>query len=136
MQAAADHLSATLAALADPTRRAILSRLAHGEATVSELAEPFAISQPAVSRHLRVLEQAGLISRGRDAQRRPSRLVGRPLREVVDWVEQYRQFWDQQLTRLDHYLREVQAEEATASKPKRKSRHKASKERRHGGKRK
>ena len=120
MQMANDHLSATLAALADPTRRAILGRLALGEATVTELAEPFAISQPAVSRHLRVLEEAGLISRGRDAQRRPSRLVGRPLREVVDWVEQYRQFWDQQLSQLDHYLREVQ-KDAPAPKPRGKS---------------
>jgi len=134
MQAASDHLSVTLAALADPTRRAILSRLASGEATVSELAEPFAISQPAVSRHLRVLEQAGLITRGRDAQRRPSRLVGRPLREVVDWVEQYRQFWDQQLSRLDHYLREVQ-EDAPTRKSGRKSARKPKQEHRHGGKR-
>ena len=134
MHVADDHLSVTLAALADPTRRAILSRLASGEATVSELAEPFAISQPAVSRHLRVLEQAGLITRGRDAQRRPSRLVGRPLREVVDWVEQYRQFWDQQLSRLDHYLREAQ-KETPARKSGRKSARKPEQENRHGGKR-
>jgi DNA-binding transcriptional ArsR family regulator len=135
MNQANDHLSVTLAALADPTRRAILSRLASGEATVTELAEPFAISQPAVSRHLRVLEQAGLITRGRDAQRRPSRLVGRPLREVVDWVEQYRQFWDQQLIRLDRYLREEQQEEPPR-KSGRKPARKPKREKHHGRKRK
>jgi DNA-binding transcriptional ArsR family regulator len=108
MTAKADRLSITFAALADPTRRAILGRLARGEATVSELAEPFAISQPAISRHLRVLEEAGLITRGRDAQRRPSRIAAAPLREVDDWVEQYRRHWDLRLDRLGDYLREVQ----------------------------
>ena len=103
-----DRLSITFAALADPTRRAILGRLARQEATVSELAEPFEISQPAISRHLRVLEEAGLITRGRDAQRRPSRIAAVPLREVADWVEQYRRHWDLQFDRLDAYLREVQ----------------------------
>ena len=106
-----DHLSLTLSALADPTRRAILLRLAAGEATVLELAQPFDISLPAVSRHLKVLEQAGLISRGRDAQWRPCRLQAEPLREVSDWVEQYRKFWDESLDRLDAYLRDLQAKE-------------------------
>jgi DNA-binding transcriptional ArsR family regulator len=108
MTAHADRLDATFSALADPTRRAILARLARGEATVSELAEPFAISQPAISRHLRVLEEAGLITRGRDAQRRPSRIAAAPLREVDDWVEQYRRHWELRLDRLADYLREVQ----------------------------
>jgi DNA-binding transcriptional ArsR family regulator len=106
-----DQLSLTFAALADPTRRAILSRLASGEATVSELAKPFSISQPAVSRHLRVLEDAGLIARGRDGQRRPSRIAAEPLREVADWVERYRQFWDERLAGLEKYLDEVQKKE-------------------------
>ena len=106
-----DHLSLTFAALADPTRRAILSRLASGEATVSELAKPFSISQPAVSRHLRVLEDAGLIARGRDGQRRPSRIAAEPLREVADWVERYRQFWDERLDSLEQYLHDVQKKE-------------------------
>lgn len=106
-----DRLSLTFAALADPTRRAILSRLASGEATVSELAEPFSISQPAVSRHLRVLEEAGLIARGRDGQRRPSRIAAKPLRDVADWVERYRQFWDGRLNSLEKYLDDVQKKE-------------------------
>src|SRR5690349_2738642 len=97
----ADHLSTTFAALADPTRRAILSRLAAGEATVTELAEPFAMSFPAVSKHLRVLERAGLITRGREAQWRPARLEARRLKEVADWVAHYRRFWEQSLDRLD-----------------------------------
>ena len=107
----ADVLSTTLAALADPTRRAILARLAEGEATVTELAAPFAISLPAVSRHLRVLEHAGLISRGREAQWRPCRLAPAPLRDVATWVEQYRRFWDARLDRLDDYLHTLQRPE-------------------------
>ncbi len=106
-----DHLSTTLAALADPTRRAILARLASGEATVMELAAPFDMSLPAVSRHLKVLEHAGLITRGREAQWRPCRLQAKPLREVADWVEHYRRFWDESLDRLEEYLQELQAKE-------------------------
>ena len=102
-----DHLSSTLAALSDPTRRAILTRLAGGEATVSELAEPFAMSLPAVSRHLKVLEHAGLISRGRAAQWRPCRLEAKPLQEVSTWVEQYRRCWEARLDRLDGYLHDL-----------------------------
>ncbi|CAA9540556.1 MAG: Transcriptional regulator, ArsR family [uncultured Thermomicrobiales bacterium] len=101
---AADHLSTTLSALADPTRRAILHRLAEGEATVNELAEPFAISLPAVSRHLKVLEHAGLISRGRTAQWRPCRLEPKALEEVADWVEHHRKVWEPRLDRLDEHL--------------------------------
>ncbi len=101
-----DPLSATFAALADPTRRAILARLTEGEATVGELAAPFSISFQAVSRHLRVLEHAGLVERGRTAQLRPSRLRGEPLREVADWLETYRGFWDASFDRLDERLRE------------------------------
>jgi DNA-binding transcriptional ArsR family regulator len=110
----ADRLSDILAALADPTRRAILARLAVGEASVTELAEPFPISLPAVSKHLKVLEQAGLIARGREAQWRPCRLEADPLREVADWVEGYRRFWEQsqeRYDRLDDYLREAQGKE-------------------------
>ena len=103
-----DSLSATLAALADPTRRAILARLAQGEASVTELSAPFSISQPAISRHLKVLEQAGLISRGRVAQSRPCRLEAAPLRDLVGWLETYRHFWDQSFDRLDAYLKELQ----------------------------
>ncbi|MFI5910547.1 ArsR/SmtB family transcription factor [Dactylosporangium sp. NPDC051541] len=103
-----DHLSMTFSALADPTRRAILARLADGEATVKELAAPFAMSGPAVSKHLRVLEQAGLISRGRDAQWRPCRLEAAPLRAVAAFAEEYRQFWDANYARLDAYLQLVQ----------------------------
>ena len=106
-----DVLTSTFSALADPTRRAILARLARGEANVSELAEPFAISLPAISRHLKVLEQAGLISRGRDAQWRPCRLNAEPLKQVSDWVERYRAFWEAGLERLDAYLGELQAKE-------------------------
>jgi len=108
---APDHLDATFAALADPTRRAILARLALGEASVSELAEPFAMSQPAISKHLKVLERAGLISRGRDAQRRPSRLEVRPLAEINEWLEGYRCFWEASFQRLDTLLDEMKAEE-------------------------
>jgi DNA-binding transcriptional ArsR family regulator len=114
----ADALSTTLAALADPTRRAILARLASGEASVTELAEPFAMSQPAVSRHLKVLEHAGLITRGRDAQWRPARLAAEPLRDVADWVEQYRRYWDVRLNRLDAYLTDLQQKEKTHGRKK------------------
>jgi DNA-binding transcriptional ArsR family regulator len=103
-----DPLSATFAALADPTRRAILVRLARGEATVNELARPFDISLPGVSKHLKVLERAGLITRGRDAQWRPCRLRARPLKEVSDWVEHYRRFWEGSFDRLDDYLHQIQ----------------------------
>lgn len=106
-----DRLSITLAALADSTRRAILTRLAAGEASVSELAQPFAMSLPAVSKHLKVLERAGLITRGRHAQWRPCRLEAAPLREVADWVERYRAFWEERLDNLEDYLRELQAAE-------------------------
>jgi DNA-binding transcriptional ArsR family regulator len=115
-----DLLSTTLAALADPTRRAILARLASGEASVTELAEPFAMSQPAVSRHLKVLEQAGLITRGREAQWRPARLAAEPLRDVADWVEQYRRYWEHSFTRLDAYLTDLQQKETTHGRKKRK----------------
>jgi DNA-binding transcriptional ArsR family regulator len=107
-----DRLSATFAALADPTRRAILARLALGEASVGELAEPFDMSLPAVSKHLKVLEHAGLIARGREAQWRPSRLQAGPLKDVADWLERYRRFWEQSLDRLGEYLRELGAKEA------------------------
>jgi DNA-binding transcriptional ArsR family regulator len=107
-QSAQDHLSATLSALADPTRRAILSRLAEGEATVTELAAPFDISLPAVSRHLKVLQRAGLIIQGRQAQWRPCRLDAEPLKEVSVWVEQYRRQWEERLDRLDAYLTQLQ----------------------------
>jgi DNA-binding transcriptional ArsR family regulator len=105
---AVDQLSTTFAALADPTRRAILARLADGEATVNELAEPFPISLQAVSKHLKVLERAGLITRGRNAQLRPSRLQGAALKEVADWVAGYRRFWGESFDRLDEHLREIQ----------------------------
>jgi DNA-binding transcriptional ArsR family regulator len=100
----ADHLSTTFAALADPTRRAILARLASGEATVSELAKPFAMSQPAVSKHLKVLERAGLITRSREAQWRPARLEAGRLKEVAEWVDRYRRNWEESFERLDKYL--------------------------------
>ena len=106
-----DHLSTTFAALADPTRRAILARLAEGEASVTELAEPFEMSLPAISKHLKVLERAGLIARSRSAQWRPCRLQAAPLRDAVDWLEHYRRFWDESFDRLDDYLRELQARE-------------------------
>jgi DNA-binding transcriptional ArsR family regulator len=106
-----DHLTETFAALADPTRRAILARLASGEASVSALAQPFDMSMPAISKHLKVLERAGLIARSRDAQYRPCRLDGAPLKEVADWVSEYRQFWEQSFDRLDEYLRELQRKE-------------------------
>jgi DNA-binding transcriptional ArsR family regulator len=108
----ADALSTTFAALADPTRRAILARLTAGEATVTELAEPFDMSMPAVSKHLRVLEKAGLIIRGREAQWRPCRLEAAPLKEVADWTERYRAIWEPRLDRLETYLQEMKAKEA------------------------
>jgi DNA-binding transcriptional ArsR family regulator len=106
-----DRLSTTFAALADPTRRAILARLCTGAASVTELAEPFAMSLPAVSKHLKVLERAGLVARGRAAQWRPCRLEAGPLRDAADWLEHYRRFWEQSFDRLDDYLRELQARE-------------------------
>lgn len=105
------QLDATFAALAAPTRRAILARLAKGEATVIELAKPFKISLPGVSKHLKVLERAGLITRGREAQWRPCRLQATPLREAADWFEEYRRFWEQSFDRLDNYLNEIQTKE-------------------------
>jgi DNA-binding transcriptional ArsR family regulator len=108
---ATDHLSATFAALADPTRRAILARLANGERSVTELAEPFDMSLPAVSKHLRVLERAGLITRGREAQWRPCRLEAAPLKEVAEWTERYRAIWEARFDRLDTYLRQLKAKE-------------------------
>jgi DNA-binding transcriptional ArsR family regulator len=103
-----DHLTATFSALADPTRRAILARLATGEASVTDIAKPFAMSMPAISRHLKVLEDAGLITHGRDAQYRPRKLAAAPLREVADWVERYRDFWEGSFARMDEYLAELQ----------------------------
>ncbi|KAM3095860.1 ArsR/SmtB family transcription factor [Phormidesmis sp. 146-12] len=108
-----DSLSITLAALADPTRRAILAQLAQGEATVTELAEPFEMSLPAISKHLKVLERAQLITRTREAQWRPCQFHPEPLKDVADWLDHYRQFWDQSFDRLDEYLQELQAEEKT-----------------------
>ena len=107
-----NHLDATFAALADPTRRAILARLSKGAASVTELAEPFQMTLPAVSKHLKVLEHAGLISRGREAQWRPCRLEAGPLKEANDWIDQYRQFWEERFDRLDVFLRELQGEDA------------------------
>ena len=111
-----DRLSATFAALADPTRRAILARLALGETSVTELAQPFEMSLPAVSKHLKVLERAGLIARGREAQWRPCRIEPRALKDVDDWLERYRRFWDASLDRLDAYLRQMQAKESKEKK--------------------
>src|SRR5512146_2127074 len=108
MQHQPDHLSTTFGALADPTRRAILARLARGEATVSELAAPFDLSLPAISKHLRVLQHAGLIEQGRQAQWRPCRLKPEPLRDVADWIGQYRRHWEASFARLDAYLQEIQ----------------------------
>jgi DNA-binding transcriptional ArsR family regulator len=117
-QAAPDRLGATFAALADPTRRAILARLASGQASVTELAQPFAMSQPAISKHLKVLERAGLISRGHDAQRRPRRLEARPLAEATKWLEGYRRFWEGNYQRLDALLEELKA--GPKKRPRRK----------------
>jgi DNA-binding transcriptional ArsR family regulator len=116
---AANRLDATFAALADPTRRAILARLASGEATVAELAQPFAMSQPAISKHLKVLERAGLISRGRDAQRRPRRLEAKALAEVSEWLEEYRRFWEGSFQQLDALLDEMKTREKKRGRPKR-----------------
>ena len=112
-----DRLSTTFASLADPTRRAILARLADGDATVTELAEPFSISLPAISRHLKVLEHAGLISRSRSAQWRSSTLQVEPLREATAWMEQYRQFWDDNFDRLDAHLRRIQRAQSADTTP-------------------
>jgi DNA-binding transcriptional ArsR family regulator len=117
-----DQLSTTFAALADPTRRAILARLALGESSVSELAEPFEISLPAVSKHLKVLERAGLIVRSREAQWRPCRIEAAPLREVADWVDRYRRIWEARLDRLDAYLRELDSKEKKHARKGRKRR--------------
>jgi len=106
-----DRLSSTFAALADPTRRAILARLAAGEASVTELAAPFEMSLPAISKHLKVLERAGLIARGREAQWRPCRLKAGPLKDAAEWLEHYRRFWEQSFDRLDDYLRKLQRKE-------------------------
>ena len=114
---AADTLSLTFSALADPTRRAILARLAQGAATVKELSAPFAMSGPAVSKHLRVLERAGLIARGREAQWRPCRLEAAPLEEVAEWAEHYRRFWDASYERLDDYVRQLQKENDDDDRP-------------------
>ncbi len=114
------RLDLTFAALADSTRRAILARLALGEATVMELAEPFAMTQPAISKHLKVLERAGLISRDRDAQRRPSRLVAKPLAEANEWLEQYREFWQTSFVRLDGLLEDLKSVNKKARKSGRK----------------
>jgi DNA-binding transcriptional ArsR family regulator len=113
-----NHLDLTFAALADPTRRAILARLASGEASVTELAEPFAMSQPAISKHLKVLERAGLISRGHDAQRRPRRLEAKPLAEATEWLENYRQFWEGRFQRLDALLDEMKTLEQKSGRLK------------------
>ena len=116
---ASSRLDATFAALADPTRRAILARLATGDASVTELAKPFAMSQPAISKHLKVLERAGLISRGRDAQRRLSRIEGGPLGEASTWLERYRQFWEGNFQRLDALLDEMKAQQNQRGRTKR-----------------
>ena len=116
-----DNLSATFAALADPTRRAILARLASGECSVTELAEPFDMSLPAVSKHLKVLERAKLIARGREAQWRPCRLDAGPLKDVAAWVDEYRRFWEESFDRLEDYLREIQSKEKKhVRKPRKK----------------
>jgi DNA-binding transcriptional ArsR family regulator len=117
---ALDQLSTTFAALADPTRRAILARLASGEASVTELAEPFDMSMPAVSKHLKVLERAGLIARSRDAQWRPCRLQAAPLKDIADWTAFYRRFWEQSLNRLDAYLRELTRKEKDRARKRKK----------------
>ena len=113
-----DHLNATFAALADPTRRAILARLASGEANVTELAKPFDMTQPAISKHLKVLEHAGLISRSREAQSRPCRLEASRLKEATEWMERYRRFWEESFDRLDLYLDELKKKEKTNARRK------------------
>lgn len=117
-----DQLSATFSALADPTRRAILARLAKGERSVNELAEPFAMTLPAVSKHLKVLEQAGLITRSREAQWRPCRLEAKPLKDAAGWIEHYRRYWEATLDRLDDYLAELQKKKPSSSKEKKHDR--------------
>src|SRR5246500_2773395 len=112
-----DHLDVTFAALSDPTRRAILARLAMGETTVKELSEPFSISAPSITKHLKVLERAGLIARSRDAQRRPCRLEATPLREAAEWIERYRRFWTQNLNRLHDYLSPLDKKEKKKKAP-------------------
>lgn len=124
-----DAISNTFSALADPTRRAILARLAMGETSVTELAEPFEMSMPAISKHLRVLEKAGLVERSRQAQYRPVRLRAEPMKQAWGWIEQYRQFWEESFDRLDAYLKRLQAEEAKKRAPA-----KTSKEKRNGDK--
>jgi DNA-binding transcriptional ArsR family regulator len=121
-----DSISSTFAALADPTRRAILARLALGETSVTELAEPFEMSMPAVSKHLRVLEHAGLITRGREAQWRPCKLKAEPLQQAADWLDEYRKFWEQSFDKLDEYLQKLQAKETKGSSEN------TDKEKRHG----
>ena len=116
-----DRLDATFLALADPTRRAILARLAAGEASVAELAAPFAMSQPAVSKHLKILERAGLISVGQDAQRRPRRIEGKPLAEAAVWLERYREIWEMNFRRLDDVLEELQRSASTPKRPNKRS---------------
>jgi DNA-binding transcriptional ArsR family regulator len=125
-----DPLSATFAALADPTRRAILARLASGEMSVKQLAEPFEMSLPAVSKHLKVLERANLIGRGRDAQWRPCRLEAGPLKEAAHWIDNYRQFWEQSFDRLDEYLEVLKAQNAKQANPKPKDKKHGRKQRR------
>jgi DNA-binding transcriptional ArsR family regulator len=115
---AADQLTATFAALADPTRRAILARLSKGERSVSDLAQPFEMTLPAISKHLKVLEKAGLIERSREAQYRPCKLNAKPLREAAKWVEQYRQFWEERFDRLDDYLADLQGKEKKRGRKK------------------
>ena len=124
-----DPLSATFAALADPTRRAILARLSLGETSVSELARPFDMSLPAVSKHLKVMERAGLIVRGREAQWRPCRIEGSALKQVDEWLERYRQFWEERFDRLEAYLQELQANEANEAKGARRTKAKSARPR-------
>lgn len=129
-----DRLSQTFGALADPTRRAILARLVSGEASVTDLAAPFDMSMPAISKHLKVLERAGLIARGREAQWRPCRLQAAPLQDVAGWVEHYRKFWEESFDRLDDYLRELKAGEWKKSAPTKQLPTKQTKEKNHGRK--
>jgi DNA-binding transcriptional ArsR family regulator len=122
-QQTSDRLDATFLALADPTRRAILARLARGEASVTELAEPFEMSQPAISKHLKILERAGLISVGQEAQRRPRRLEGHPLAEADAWIEQYREIWEANYQRLDRLLKQMQRPAQRRSRPRKRPHH-------------
>lgn len=118
MTISSQNLDSTFAALADPTRRAILSRLARGDATVSKLAEPFRMTLPAISKHLKVLKEAGLVSQGRDAQWRPCRLEAAPLKDAGDWIDHYRRYWEESFDRLDDYLRDVQSKEKKNARKK------------------